>query len=65
MSLQAMTLTAAAGIDAGKAFLDVAFAPNTTTFRVDNSASGIKIILTRLKRAGITLDFPGKSGGLF
>lgn len=50
----AMTLTAAAGIDAGKAFLDVAFAPSTTTFRVDNSSTGIKIILTRLKRAGIT-----------
>ena len=49
-----MTLSAAAGIDAGKAFLDVAFAPSTTTFRVDNSSAGIKIILTRLKRAGIT-----------
>lgn len=49
-----MTLTAAAGIDAGKAFLDVAFAPSTTTFRVDNSSTGIKIIQARLKRAGIT-----------
>ena len=47
-------IAAAAGIDAGKSFLDVAFAPNTSTFRVDNSTAGIKIILTRLKRAGIT-----------
>ena len=49
-----MTLIAAAGIDAGKACLDVAFAPGTTTFRVDNTAAGIRFILTRLKRAGIT-----------
>jgi transposase len=47
-----MTL-AAAGIDAGKAYLDVAFAPKATTFRVANSTAGINTILARLKRAGI------------
>ena len=51
--LQPMTLTAAAGIDAGKFYLDVAFAPKVSTFRVDNSPDGIKIILKRLKQAGI------------
>ena len=56
-----MTLTAAAGIDAGKAFLDVAFAPNTTTFRVDNSSTGIKIILTRLKREDDSSENGAKS----
>ena len=48
-----MTLAAAAGIDAGKAFLDVAFAPNAATFRVANSPAGIKTILARLGSAGI------------
>ena len=49
-----MDSVVAAGIDAGKFYLDVAFAPNTSTFRVDNSPDGIKIILRRLKRAGTT-----------
>jgi transposase len=48
-----MTL-AAAGIDAGKAYLDVAFAPKAATFRVANSTAGINTILARLKKAGIT-----------
>ena len=48
-----MTIATAAGIDAGKAFLDVAFAPNGATFRVPNSKIGIKTILARLSRAGI------------
>jgi len=48
-----MTIAAAAGIDAGKAFLDVAFAPNPAAFRVANSAAGIKTILARLGSAGI------------
>lgn len=49
----ATTLSSAAGIDAGKFFLDVAVAPKTSTFRVDNSPDGIKIVLKRLKQAGI------------
>jgi transposase len=50
-----MTLViAAAGIDAGKAFLDVAFAPKTAGFRVDNSAAGIKTAVARIGKAGIT-----------
>lgn len=48
-----MNSVAAAGIDAGKLHLDVAFAPKTSTFRVDNSPDGIRIILRRLKQAGI------------
>jgi transposase len=48
-----MTSNAAAGIDAGKIFLDVAFAPQSTAFRVDNSVAGIRTIITRLKRARI------------
>jgi transposase len=48
-----MAIPAAAGIDAGKAFLDVAFAPKTTSFRVANSTAGINAILARLRKAGI------------
>jgi transposase len=48
-----MTIAAAAGIDAGKAFFDVALAPRAVTFRVANSAAGIKTILARLRQAGI------------
>lgn len=48
-----MSLAAAAGIDAGKAFLDVAFAPEGISFRVENSPAGIKSIVSRLARAGI------------
>ena len=47
-----MTISAA-GIDAGKTFLDVALAPKAVTFRVPNSRDGIKTILARLARAGI------------
>lgn len=52
--LQTMSHPAAAGVDAGKLFLDVAFAPKTSTFRVANSPEGIRTILQRLKKAGIT-----------
>lgn len=48
-----MTCNAAAGIDAGKLFLDVAFAPRETTFRVNNTPDGIKTIIARLRRASI------------
>lgn len=48
-----MSLTCAAGIDAGKFFLDVAVAPSGDTFRVDNSDSGIAKILKRLQRFDI------------
>lgn len=48
-----MTIAAAAGIDAGKAFLDVAFAPKPASFRVSNSVAGIRTIIARLTRAGI------------
>lgn len=48
-----MTIAAAAGVDAGKAFLDVAFAPKPASFRVANSAAGIRTIIARLTRARI------------
>ena len=48
-----MSCVAAAGIDAGKFYLDVAFVPQTETFRVENSTSGIRTILKHLARAKI------------
>jgi transposase len=48
-----MTLACAAGIDAGKFFLDVAIVPSVDTFRVDNTDSGIDKIIKRLRRFDI------------
>lgn len=48
-----MTLSIAAGIDAGQKYLDVGFAPSGKGFRVPNAAAGIARIVTRLAEAGV------------
>jgi transposase len=48
-----MTLSLAAGIDAGQKFLDVGFAPSGKTFRVANAPAGIANIIQRLAAAGV------------
>lgn len=48
-----MTLTMAAGIDAGQKFLDVGLAPSGKTFRVANAPAGIAKIVERLMASGI------------
>ena len=48
-----MTLSIAAGIDAGQKFLDVGFAPSGQGFRVLNAPGGIARIVERLAGAGI------------
>jgi transposase len=45
-----MTVLSAAGIDAGKSFLDVAVAPLGRSFRVANAPRGIAVIVQRLAR---------------
>lgn len=46
-------LLCAAGVDVGKAQLDLALAPSGHSLRVANDAQGVARILTRLKRAGV------------
>jgi transposase len=48
-----MTALTAAGVDAGKMFLDVAIAPSGATFRVANAADGIATIVERLRRSDV------------
>lgn len=48
-----MTTACAAGIDAGKSFLDVGLAPSRRHFRVANEREGIEHIVDRLHEAGI------------
>jgi len=48
-----MTITLAAGVDVGRDWLDVGLAPSGKCFRAPNSAAGIAVILTRLRRAGV------------
>jgi transposase len=48
-----MTAICAAGIDAGKSFLDVAVAPNGRAFRVANAPRGITVIIDRLARMDV------------
>jgi len=48
-----MTALVAAGVDVGRDFLDVAFAPRGRTFRAPNTAGGVETILDRLRRAGV------------
>lgn len=45
-----MTASQAAGIDAGKSFLDVAIAPGGRAFRVPNAPRGIAVVVERLMR---------------
>ncbi|MCG8443122.1 MAG: IS110 family transposase [Caulobacterales bacterium] len=49
-----MTSALAAGVDVGRDFLDVAFAPSGRGFRAPNAPAGIALILDRLKRRGVT-----------
>jgi transposase len=44
----------AAGVDIGRDSLDVAIAPSGRVFRAPNVAQGIKIVVDRLKRAGVS-----------
>jgi transposase len=48
-----MTVLNAAGVDAGKLFLDVAIAPSGATFRVPNAAAGIATLVARLRRSAV------------
>lgn len=48
-----MTLAAAAGIDAGKSYLDIGIEPSRQHFRVANAPAGIEDAVTRLRQAGV------------
>jgi transposase len=48
-----MTATLAAGIDAGKTYLDIGIEPSRKHFRVVNAAAGIKEAVARLQEAGV------------
>jgi transposase len=48
-----MTLSIAAGIDAGQKFLDVGFAPSGPGFRVANAPAGLARVVERLHAAGV------------
>lgn len=48
-----MSLSIAAGIDAGQKFLDVGFAPSGPGFRVANAPAGLARIVERLHAAGV------------
>jgi transposase len=48
-----MTVITAAGIDAGKSFLDIAVAPSGRPFRVPNAPRGIAVVIERLSRWNI------------
>ncbi len=49
-----MTMVCAAGVDVGRDFLDVSIAPIGRTFRVSNALAGIRTVVNRLQRAGVT-----------
>lgn len=48
-----MTAACAAGVDAGKRYLDVGIEPSRKHFRVTNAAAGIEDAITRLRCAGV------------
>jgi transposase len=48
-----MTASCAAGIDAGKTYLDVGIEPSRQYFRVRNAAAGIEDAITRLQHARV------------
>jgi transposase len=48
-----MSTIAVAGVDVGRDWLDVAIAPSGRGFRVPNGASGIRLVVERLKLAGV------------
>jgi len=49
-----MTTLCAAGVDVGRDYLDVSIAPIGRTFRVSNALTGIRTVVERLQRAGVT-----------
>lgn len=48
-----MTAIVAAGVDVGRDYFDVAFAPQGRTFRAPNTPGGVEMIMARLRRAGV------------
>jgi transposase len=48
-----MITASAAGIDAGKTYLDIGIEPSRICFRVANAAAGIEDAVTRLQQAGV------------
>jgi transposase len=48
-----MTAACAAGIDAGKTYLDIGIEPSRKHFRVANAAAGIEDAIAHLQRAGV------------
>jgi transposase len=48
-----MTAALAAGVDVGRDYFDVAFAPSGQAFRAPNAPSGIEAIIGRLRRTGV------------
>lgn len=49
-----MTQVCAAGVDVGRDFFDVGLAPSGRVFRAANGPCGIKTVVTRLKREGVS-----------
>ena len=49
-----MTMTCVAGIDVGRDSFDVALAPSGRWFRAANAPKGVDVVVSRLKRAGVT-----------
>lgn len=49
-----MTQACAAGVDVGRDYLDVAFAPSGRGFRAPNGPKGIEAVVGRLRRAGVS-----------
>ena len=48
-----MTAVLAAGVDVGRDYFDVAFAPQGRTFRAPNTPGGVETIVARLRRMGV------------
>lgn len=49
-----MTAMVAAGVDVGRDYFDVGFAPAGRTFRTPNTPGGVETVVARLRRAGVT-----------
>lgn len=61
-----MTALVAAGVDVGRDYFDVAFAPEGRSFRAPNTVGGVDTILARLGRAGVrkvVMESIGSFGG--
>ena len=51
-----MTHACAAGVDVGRDYLDVGVEPSGLMFRTGNGASGIEVLVRRLKREGVKFE---------